>query len=395
MKWLVYIICYCIYPFSFILPRTKKKWAFGCSHYAFADNSKYFFIYASEHSDVDCAWLTFNSSIVRQIRSMGLKAYNLASPQGVWHALRSKNWFYNSYVSDILFCLSGKATRINLWHGVPLKQIEFDVTSGPLTERYVKQTFKEKFYHPESFARPDYIFAPSDRFVQIFSSAFRVKTENCLKYGIVPRNRLLVINDGELSQFINKYESKYMIDLVELTKQYDCTYIYMPTWRETQRNIFTQSMDLGRLNEILKKRNALLLLKPHLNTKVNAKKMGEYTNVKLIDSKADVYPLLPHTDVLITDYSSIMYDYMLMKDKNILLYLYDYEDYMKNERDFYFPFDENTIGTRAYSFEELTSCLSQDLPSLDTRKRDQLLTTFWGDHIDDKANDLLIEKFKD
>lgn len=383
-------MCYCIYPFSFLVPRSKKKWAFGTSHYAFNDNAKYLFLYAFEHSGMDCAWLSFNKEVVRQVRSMGLQAYSLLSPKGIWFALRSGYWFFNSYVSDILFCLSGTAKRVNLWHGVPIKQIEFDVTSGPLTDRYVKQTFRERFFHPEAFCRPDYILAPSERFVNIFSSAFRMPKDHCLQVGVVPRNLLLVTSETARQQFVQRYESTQMKDYIALCQQFDTVYIYMPTWRESQRNIFTQSMDLQALNQVLKEKNALLLLKPHMNTEVDGS-VAELSHVRLIDSKSDVYPLLPYTDVLITDYSSVMYDYMLMPSKSILLYLYDYEDYKRNERDFYYPFDENTLGQKLYSFDALVQAIQQGAPALDEAKRKELLATFWGTLLDDRANDRLID----
>lgn len=392
MKIIAYIICYLIYPFSFVLPRNKKKWAFGTSHYAFNDNAKYLFLYASEHSDNDCAWLTFNRKVVRDIRSKGLKAYSLLSPQGIWFALTSGYWFFNSYVSDILFCLSGRAKRVNLWHGVPIKQIEFDITSGPLVERYVKQTFRERFYNPQNFCRPDFILAPSERFVNIFSSAFRMPKEHCLQLGIVPRNYMLVANESDRQSFIERYETPAMKDLIALTKRFTTTYIYMPTWRESQREIFTQSMDLQQLNEVLKKTNALLLLKPHVNTRVDH--VQDFSNIRFIDSKMDVYPLMPYTDVLITDYSSVMYDYMLMEGKTILYYLYDYDEYKQNERDFYYSFDENTIGDRVYSYEELKNKISCGVSALDSVARQKLLRVFWGDTIDEKANDRVIQYFK-
>ena len=48
MKTLAYVICYLIYPFSFLIPRSKKCLAFGSYRGSFSDNSKYLFLYAEE-----------------------------------------------------------------------------------------------------------------------------------------------------------------------------------------------------------------------------------------------------------------------------------------------------------------------------------------------------------
>ena len=160
MKTLAYIVCYLLYPFSFLIPRSKKRLAFGCYRGGFSDNSKYLFIYAAEHcKDLDVCWLSVNRQTVKHVRSLGLPAYWVLSPIGAWKALRAKYWFINSYTSDIMYCLSGNATVINLWHGVGLKRCEFNIQNGGLADRYVKKTFKERFYHPESFRRPDYLLS--------------------------------------------------------------------------------------------------------------------------------------------------------------------------------------------------------------------------------------------
>ena len=52
MKFLAYLICYLIYPFSFLLPRSRRKYVFGSYRGSFADNAKYLFIYSVENGTV-------------------------------------------------------------------------------------------------------------------------------------------------------------------------------------------------------------------------------------------------------------------------------------------------------------------------------------------------------
>ena len=191
MKTLAYIICYLIYPFSFLVPRSKKQLVFGSYRGSFSDNSKYLYLYALTHfKDKQVSWVSVNRQTVKRLRSLGLPAYWVLSPIGAWKALRARYWFVSSYSSDIMYCLSGHATVVNLWHGVGLKYCEFNITTGPLADRYVKKTFKERFYHPESFRRPEYVLSSTECQTRMMSTAFRVPVERCLELGY-PRNAIL------------------------------------------------------------------------------------------------------------------------------------------------------------------------------------------------------------
>lgn len=378
MKFLAYLICYLVYPFSFLFPRRGNRYAFGSFRGAFNDNAKYLYIWLSENcKNIDAAWLSTNKNTVQLIKSLGLKAYYVLSIRGALFALTSKYWFFNSYTSDIMFCLSGRAVCVNLWHGIGLKRTDFNTISGPMGNRFIRKKPKEVFFHPESFRRPDYLISSAPFQTSMFAKAFRIPESKCLEFGY-PRNSILKMPDAARKNFISKYEPEATVSLTDRMSKYDKVFIYMPTWRDSQRKVFTQSMDLSQLNDILESKNALLLLKPHANTIVDG--VSDFSNISLIGSNVDVYPLLPYTNVLITDYSSILYDYLIIPDKGVILYLYDYAEYI-NERDFYYPFDENVAGVRAHSFEELAECIRTDNYHIDADVRKDILTRFWGNSI--------------
>ena len=136
-------------------------------------------------------------------------------------------------------------------------------------------------------------------------------------------------------------------------------FVYMPTWRDSQLELFTQGMDLNRLDAALGQRGDLMLLKPHANVHVVAQEYVKFANLIFVEGETDLYPLLPYTDVLITDYSSVLYDFILMEKKGVILYLYDYSQYV-SMRDFYYPFDENVIGKRVYDFDSLLKAMDNE-----------------------------------
>lgn len=381
MKFLAYLICYCVYPFSFLFPRRKNKWAFGSFRGAFDGNAKYLFIHVSkQYSEIDSAWLSVNKSTVERVRSMGLMAYNVLSPKGIVYALTSKLWLFNAYSSDIMFCLSGGATLVNLWHGLPMKHIEFDIDSGPLANRYVKRILKERYYHPEAFKRPDYLISSSRIYSEMFARAFRITTDRCLEFGC-PRNEIMVWPDNERMEFVETYESEFTLDLIAKLKEkrYNHVYIYLPTWRDSQDTFLPSDFDLHTLDETLHSKNAALILKPHANTFTDGEATTGLNNIFMLPASLDIYPVMPYTDVLITDYSSVLYDYILMEKKNVILYLYDYQSYIK-DRSFIWPFDDMVVGQRVFDFQSLLNMIREENFGLDEAARKRLLQKCWGEN---------------
>lgn len=134
---------YSLYLLSFLIPRDKKKWVFA--NYiidAFNDNPKYLFIYVNQYCpDINAIYITPDPGVYIQLNKLGLKVYRKKSLRGIWHCLTAKVYFYNAYPADVNYYTSGCAILVNLWHGVGLKKIEFNIERGTLAERYQKKSF--------------------------------------------------------------------------------------------------------------------------------------------------------------------------------------------------------------------------------------------------------------
>lgn len=390
IKALAYAAGYFFFPFSFLFPRSRKIWIFGSFRGAFNQNTKYLFIYVSEQvPEIRAVWITYKSAVVREIRSKGLKAYSLFSLPGLYYALRGKYYFFNDYSSDICYFTSGGAVKVNLWHGVGLKKIEFCIENGPLAARYVRKTFRERFFYPFVYQRPDY-FLSSTEFQSVkFAQAFRIPLERCLNLGY-PRNDVLLWGKERREDFIEKYEPRITRELIGRIRKYKKTYLYMPTWRDSQKELFSAHLELEKLNGFMRETDSLFLFKPHPIMKIESEIFGQCSHLMLLDSHVDIYTLLPYTHVLITDYSSILYDYLLMKDKDVILYLYDYRTYVR-ERDFNYPFLENIAGSVVYDFESLVRVMREG--NYDRSNYARINERFWGNYGGNAAADL-VDYFK-
>lgn len=78
-----------------------------------------------------------------------------------------------------------------------------------------------------------------------------------------------------------------------------------------------------------------------------------YSNIAdITDKSMDIQELLMDTDLLITDYSSTYIDYLLL-DRPMVFYDFDYQDYLRTDREMYYDYDEVTPGYKAETFGQL------------------------------------------
>ena len=347
MKYILYCITLLLIPISFLFKRNRKKWAFG-SNLGFTNNAKYFFLYVSEIKLNDCIfplWISSNREEASYLRALGLNAFYRWSLKGVYHALTSKIWIYDSYVSDINLFAFGNSTRINLW-----------------------------------LIKPTYFLTTSQMMKEHFSNAFRIQQSKCID-GFYPRCAILLENSFAARNFIERYEPVITKQLVKKLCEYNYVYLYMPTWRDAGENFLDgKNWNFDRINQILSQKSEFLIIKMHPNTHIRLS--SQYSNIAILDKNLDVYPLLPFTNCLITDFSSIYYDYILMKHKQIILYLPDYSNYIAKDRDLAFDYDKYTIGEKIYTFEDLLSAIldHNSIKSTDSEDISSIRKFFWGEN---------------
>ena len=111
-------------------------------------------------------------------------------------------------------------------------------------------------------------------------------------------------------------------------------------------------LDFQKLEKFLLKNNLVMLIKPHPSSILNDVLKSRVNNIYFIESFEDIYEYLAFAEVLITDYSSIYYDF-LYKDKPIIFFPYDLETYTKLDRELYFDYEEYTPGPKVFNLDQL------------------------------------------
>jgi CDP-glycerol glycerophosphotransferase (TagB/SpsB family) len=118
----------------------------------------------------------------------------------------------------------------------------------------------------------------------------------------------------------------------------------MPTFRDSALSwIEGSGLDFDKLNIKLQQINTTLWLKLHPLDVSNSIKPLAFSNIKILSGNIDMYPLLKSFDALVTDYSSIYFDYLLL-NRPTIFFAYDLENYLSVDRDMYFDYDEMTPG---------------------------------------------------
>jgi len=391
VKAILRLLCnYILYFFSFFLLRNKNKWVFGSPN-GFACNPKYLFLDILEKNrSINAIWISKDINEYILLKSKNLPVFSKNSIYGLYHCLTSGVYVYSYNLSDINIWTSGSARRVNLWHGVGIKNIEFKSTVGPTAKLYMNKSLLNKIRNIQFFLKPNVFLSTSKLMTSHFSECFMIGKEKCIE-AVYPRCQFLFNNKDYILDHIRKYESDLIIDEINKISTHRKVYLYMPTWRDNEVDFITYSkLDFNVLNNILKERNELFLIKLHPNTKIELNKINQLSNVTVLSNKIDVYAIIPFSDVLITDYSSIYYDYILT-NKKVIIYSFDYEDYVSNSRDLAFDFNEYTPGVRAKTFEDLVNILKlkQDLYSNYFEEIEDVKIKFWGSANVEPLNEIL------
>lgn len=386
-----------VFGLSLFSKRDKNLWVLGSTFgNRFADNPRYFFYYLSQMDDeereraglkpgekIRPVWITQKYKMACQLREMGYEAYWDRSPEGIKCCLRAGVYLFDNYSKDISFWLSGRARKINLWHGTPLKKIQMDNRfdkvrhpENPAKRLYwmLRRMTDEKPWH--------YVLTTSEFFRPIFSSAFG--TKNVLVCGY-PRNDCLL---GGVRNDLLPGEKRKLKKLLGIMKKNPGSRLitYMPTFRDSETGFF-ETIDFKELSEYLEEKNICLVIKLHSKSKLQQQFKEQITKqqsyreeksdiqrsdtkqpgrkryntpgagrIMLLSPQDDPYEFLKRSDALITDYSSVYFDYLVL-DRPVIFFDYDRSEYLSETRELYFDYDEFTPGRKAKNWDELKEAI--------------------------------------
>ncbi|MFB9826825.1 CDP-glycerol glycerophosphotransferase family protein [Lederbergia wuyishanensis] len=215
---------------------------------------------------------------------------------------------------------------INTWHGTPLKLMGFDIPGNPVQSQNVVR----------NFLSTDYLISPNSHTTNMFTNSYKLNgiySGTIIEEGYPRIDLTFNTNSNEMKQSLRSYDLT-----IEDEKQ---IILYAPTWKGTNvakvnndvHHIIADMNDLER--KIGEKYNILVKVHPYLY-----KEASRHADLqkRLVPDFVDTNELLSIVDLLITDYSSIFFDF-LVTNKPILFYTWDLDVY-NEERGQYLKNDE-------------------------------------------------------
>lgn len=338
--------------------RDKDLWVFGewfgnrC-----CDNSLYLANHvAQNHPQIKVVWIAKKNADLCMLHP-GIRTMEMDTPeaQEVLHraGVVVMNQGLCDFASEVNYDCDGALT-VNLWHGVPWKQIGTDVLHATSTPK------KLYGYYLQWLQRSDVYLATSDDFQNIFRKKYFAKKNGVILSGY-PRNSIFY-SPETVAACRERAVQKLCVANPELDGNVKII-TYMPTFRDNTQEVFSfgQLAENARLREMLEKHNAVIVQRAHFVTSQRGgDRAGErYERITSLDGITS-QELLAASDMLITDYSSCFFDF-LMLDRPILHHLYDYEYYANQDRGLYYKKEEVACGDVSQTVEELLDNMQSNL----------------------------------
>lgn len=261
-------------------------------------------------------------------------------------------WITNSRLIEA-FDKRPEQVYVQCWHGTPLKRLGFDVEVDANDARNSGETVRNVY--ERDAARYTYMISPSRYCTEKFVSAFNLKKlhqENIIIEEGYPRNDEIVNHSKEDVETIKKKlripNGKKII-------------LYAPTWRDNQHEdgvgyVYKPPIDFRHFRSLFGE-DYIILFRAHyfIANQLNFEDYkGFVLDVSLYPEINDLYII---SDMLITDYSSVFFDYGILK-RPIIFYMYDLEYYAEDLRGFYLTTDD-LPGPIVKTEGELQKCISE------------------------------------
>ena len=344
---------------------------FGSARNGFGDNAAHLFLAMSSEVDVRCVWISGSRQLVARLRGRGLHAEYRWSLRGLLTSVHAGWVVVNFYTRDVHVFLGRRAMVLNLWHGLPLKRLGDDISTGPLARRHDSERVNILVrWATWDLRSPDFVLSTTPTVSRHFSTAFCVPESRCIELGY-PRCEPLFSRE--------QLPDPLLVRNLEAWKRLrDARFVvgYFPTWRDDGRDfISTSGLSLPELARAVSDEGGAFVSKLHPLTALATETYG----VPLLDADDDLSSFLPLCTLLITDYSSVAFDFLLL-DRPLIYYVPDIDHY-RATRGFYFTHDEAMPGPLIRQPADLLRSVRDTIRtgfSVSDSAAD-VRTRFWGD----------------
>lgn len=347
---------------NILVPVRKKHWVFGSDvGKMYREGSKYLLEYMlKNHPDYQCTFITRNWDVVRELKEKGIPVAHNYSIKGIYTVAVADCVFTTQVLGDIYYAYKKKdRTFYYLVHGQPFKvamkmlpdtyRLKLINLSNGNNSCLNLQILKLKDilfkFFVVGYEMKDVAFVSA---TSSFTAMFQRKEfETSVKILGMPRNDALFDTKRmETENWNYSYSDKFVIT-------------YMPTHRMYGRGELSQTPFLHRedVQQWMRDNNVILLVKQHPNMMRKMTSVEETDVIKNISKSGfDPQVVIYHSNLLITDYSSVWIDYLLMR-RPLIFYFYD--NFEEEDAGCYYDLRVEFPHNYCESEEELFSMIKQ------------------------------------
>ena len=325
--------------------RIREDWVFVESFFgkSYSDSPKYLYEYLYDKYGDQYRFIWCLNRRTREVKGRP-SICRRHSLRYVYYTARAKYFICNTR-QPAWFKKRKETVFVETWHGTPLKKLAFDLEDI----HAVSQDHKKLFYSQSK--EWDYLVSANRFSTDVFERAFCFPREKIIETGY-PRNDILYSEHaGRIAEEVKRElgipKGKRVI-------------LYAPTWRDNQfyekaKYKFTLVLDLERMRREFGN-DSVLLLRTHYYIADRLELSGLDDFVYNGSGYGDVSRLYLVSDICITDYSSVFFDFANLK-RPLLFFAYDLEDYKEEIRGMYLDMEKELPGPVVQTNDELIDAL--------------------------------------
>ena len=349
LRYLFYILILPIYWLGHLIPRNNKLWLFGNAEGRFTDNPRYVMEFVrKKHPDIRAVWISLNRQTCEAVRELGFECHPKWSLRGIWLGLRAGAGFGATGRLNHNQMTSGGMYFVQLWHGMPLKRLDgriFFWWKG--YETRIRKTLD--WVHDHIFP-----FIAHNNYDLVTSSS-PLCTERLAQAFRIPEDRFAVTGFARADVILSSSPPRPAC--LETISTETRVILYAPTFREWRNDkSWHITEEMTEFSAMLERHNAVLVVKGHANTKSFMGNSQNNSRIHHINTTIDINYLYPHVDVVVADYSSVMFDYCLL-GRPMVFFAPDLDNY-RAQWGLYEDYESLSEGRYAGSWEEL--CVELD-----------------------------------
>lgn len=307
----------------------------------YIDSPKFIYEYLIEKTNYDVYWYTKDFKLFQSLKNENKPVVYAYSLYAIWKQIRAKMLISSIQLYDFNPYFLSNCIYFDLGHGFPIKQSGFE-----------QSDVTDKFINFELLLRKNikyYMSASSDWTMKIMARCFRLSPE-----------QFVFSNKPRIDVFFKEDLRNSKNDLLHKLKSGRKCILYMPTHRScgTTKMHISEIIDLKAVQEICEQYNSIFLIKKHFYHRNEIEQLDQYSRIfDISNENIDSQLLLFEADILISDYSASYIDYLIL-NRPIVFFAYDYDNFIRNERDMYLKFDDIDAGFKAVDKLQLNKTLS-------------------------------------